>query len=453
MAGADTARRFVTALTTLQGAQTLPGPSWLQQARADGIARFGAGGLPTPRREAWKYTSLAPLLGTTFSAPQAPSADRPLARDLRGLVQAYHPATDDPTVLTFVNGHHQADHSHIGRLPDKVVVGALRSAAVTHAAALRPHLGAIATFGDDSHAFVALNTGFLDDGAVVLVPDGVVVPYPINVLHVTTRPTTPTAIHPRTLVVLGRGSQARVVERFASLGQGAYLCNAVTEADVGPGAVLQHTKLQNDSERAYHLSTLAIRQRRDSSVTCHLTSIGAALARNETTVMLNEPGASVRLDGLYLARGTQHVDNQLSVEHVAGSCTSDQLYKGVLDGKASAVFNGRVHVRKDAQRTDAHQANRNLLLSTQASINTKPQLEIFANDVKCSHGATIGQLDIDALFYLRARGVPLEEARAILTLAFASDVLERETDGHYRTFAELLLTTWLAQATAPGVLA
>jgi Fe-S cluster assembly protein SufD len=262
------------------------------------------------------------------------------------------------------------------------------------------------------------------DGAVIHVPDGVKSDLPIHLVFVTDSTAATSAAHPRNLIVLGPNASATVIESYVSLGDAVYFTNAVTEAEVGAGATLTHYKLQTESARAYHVGTIQARQERDSHFISFSLATGSALSRTNITTLLDGPGCGATLNGLYMVDGTQHVDHQTSIEHAKPNCFSREIYKGVLDGASHGVFNGKVYVRPEAQQTDGKQSNNNLLLSDKARVDTKPQLEIFADDVKCTHGATVGRIDEQALFYMKSRGMNAGLARRLLTYAFAAEVLE-----------------------------
>ncbi|MFL5119603.1 MAG: Fe-S cluster assembly protein SufD, partial [Microvirga sp.] len=326
--------------------------------------------------------------------------------------------------LVFVNGRLSTRLSTLSGLPDGVVVAGLAEALQAAPQALEPWLAQFARF--DDQPFVALNTAFLTDGAVIRVPRGVAVERPIHVLYFTTSEASnehPLAIFPRNLFVAGENSQVTIVETYA--GEGPYFTCPVTELVAGPGSVVDHYKLQMESREAFHIATFQVQGERSCAPSSHSISIGGALVRNDVNAVLDGEGIDCILNGLYLGEGRQVIDNHMRVEHAKPHCASHELYKGVLDGKSRAVFNGLIHVHKGAQKTDAKQSNRNLLLSRDAVANSNPQLEIYADDVKCTHGSTVGQLDDDAVFYLRSRGIGQEAARSLLTYAFASDIVER----------------------------
>jgi len=400
----------------------------LADLRREAIERFAAFGFPGTKNEQWRFTNLAPIERTRFRSSSAP---RPVMDvfDLAGL-----PFADlgIPHRLVFVNGRISRDLSTLGELPRGVRVlsledalkdGALGSQAA--ASLLDQHLGRYASFEKPEQALVALNTAFIEDGAFIHVPAGTVLDAPVHLLFVSTGEGEPLASHPRNLIVIDSEAQARVVEGYVTVGGGAHFTNPVTELVAGEAAVVEHYKIVHESGAAFHLGTLQAEQKRASSLVTHCVTLGGSLVRNDVTVVMDGEGAECTLNGLYVTAGTQHVDNHTVLDHARAHCSSREYYKGVLDGKSSAVFNGGIVVRAGAQKTDAIQSNKNLLLSEEAIINTKPQLEIWADDVRCTHGATIGQLDAEAVFYLQTRGIDRQEARRLLTYAFANDVIGR----------------------------
>jgi Fe-S cluster assembly protein SufD len=390
----------------------------LQRLRKSAIANFGEIGFPTERNEDWKFTSVAPIVRTPFLLP--PPEDAETANTLRtNLIHEGPGATlfSADTNRPFLLRGSQP-------LPEGVLVMSLAEALVEHPELVEPHLGQHADF--KSHPFVALNTAFWRDGAFVYVPPGKVVEAPIQLSQVVAafNKDAPYLWYRRALIVLGRGSQATVVESYSGPGV-TYATNAVSEIVLGEGAVLDHYKVQEEPTTAFHLACTQVVQARSSNFSTHYIGFGGSLVRNEVRVLFTGEGAEATVNGLYQASGTQHADNSTVIDHAKPHCASHELYKGILDGKARGVFNGRIFVRQDAQKTDAKQTNQTLLLSDDATINTKPQLEIYADDVKCTHGATVGQLSEEQTFYLRSRGLGLEEARALLTFAFANDVINR----------------------------
>jgi len=407
-------------LTALEERST-SGPAWLEELRSRGAARFAALGFPTVRNEEWRFTNVSPIAGAELSpAPAAVAVDESQL--------ASFPYADAAVRLVFVNGRFSSSLSRTSGLPKGVTVGSL-------AAAFESDPAVEKLFGRevdlDSRAFAALNTAFAADGAYVSVPDGVVLEQPIHVMFVSLAPAgapslaAGTMSHPRTLIVLGTNSQARLVESYVGLPGQVYLSNAVTEVVVGEHAVLDHYKVQEERLDAFHVASMHIRTARSANVSSHSFTLGAKLTRNDAIATLAGVGSECTLNGLYLGDGDRLIDNHTTIDHAEAHCPSHEIYKGILGGRARAVFNGKIIVRQDAQKTDAKQTNRALLLTDDATINTKPQLEIFADDVKCTHGAAIGQLDEDALFYLRARGLTFQEARDMLIHAFAGDILDR----------------------------
>ena len=420
------------------GRQGRDEPRWLAETRRAAFERFAALGFPASRLEDWRFTNVAPIAEATFTAPtngtRSFSARTALARAV-----AIEPS---PHHLIFVNGRYAPELSRLDRLPAGAMVGSLAAALRANAAMLEPLLARQAPYQDQ--AFVALNTAFVDDGVLVHLPDGAVVDQPILVVFVSLPEGGPSVAHPRVLIVAGARSRAAVVESYiAADGAAGYFTNAVTEVVLGADATLEHCKLQWESREAFHVATLAARQARGSRLACHSVSVGGALVRNDAIARLDGEGADCLLNGLYLAAGAQHVDNHTVIDHIGTHSTSLETYKGVLGGTAHGVFSGRIVVRPDAQQVVARQTNKNLLLSEDAVVNTTPQLEINANDVKCYHGATVGMLDDDALFYLRSRGLDREAARAMLVQGFMSDVVAGIGIAPVRARLEAAVAGWL----------
>lgn len=417
------------------------GPEFVREARKEALRQFEAAGFPTTRLEAWKHTSVRPITLQHF---------RPLPGPARAVAEAeiapYRIAGSHE--LVFVDGHFVSGLSLVGDLPRGLVLQSLAAALARPSETLEHHLGRHA---DNDDPFVALNTAFLQDGGVVVAAPGTEVGQPIHLLHLSTEPHAPAASHVRHLVVAGAQASLTVVQSFVGLPSGdPSLTTAVTELVAGPGAQVSHVRLQRENPHGYHVGHLAIRQDRDAGVRDFLFSVGAALSRNEAHAILGAPGAELHLDGLFLGTGTQHVDCPTHIDHAVPHTTSHQVYKGVLDGAARGVFLGNVKVRADAQKTSADQTNRNLLLSPRALVDTTPQLEIHADDVKCSHGSTIGQLSQQALFFLRSRGIPEEHARLMLTQAFAAEVLEKAPP-RLRALLDGLLAQWFACRRVQGM--
>jgi Fe-S cluster assembly protein SufD len=392
-------------------------PRWLQDLRDRAAARFTALGFPTVRDEEWRFTNVAPIASAEFKLPNGDSA-RATEEEL-----AEYLYSEAAHRIVIVNGTFAPELSRAYGLPAGVRAGSLAAAVTEQPDIVQRYFGQLADFG--TKAFTALNTALASDGAFVYIPDGVVLEKPLHLLFVTTNGGAPVITSARALIVAGDRTQARIVETFAGPRGAVYFTNAVTELVAGENAVVDHYKVQEESFEAFHVAAMHVHAARSANFSSHSFSLGGKLARNDVNALLDGDGAECTLNGLYLADGERLVDNHTMIDHAKPHCPSHEVYKGILGGKARAVFNGKIVVRQDAQKTDAKQTNRALLLSDNASINTKPQLEIFADDVKCTHGAAIGQLDDDAIFYLRARGLTFFEARDMLIHAFAGQILDR----------------------------
>jgi Fe-S cluster assembly protein SufD len=427
-----------------------PAPAWLAERRRAGIARARTAGFPTQKDEDWKFTSVAAIAGANLwpvdgredgesGRPVVPSSrlsdvrEADLSDHLFG-----HPEWPR---LVLVNGRVAPALSRLDGLPAGVRLLSLSRALAEEPALVEPLFGSVCAA--EENAFTAMNAAYATDGLVLVVPKGVELAAPVHLLHVTDASARDGMIHVRNLVVAERQAKVTLVESFVSLADVPVFTNAVTEVRLGDGARVAHVKIQRQGERAFHVDTTQAEQGRDSSYDSFSFAIGGRLARTNVYTRLAGAGAHVTLDGLYILHGEQHVDHQTRVEHIAPNCTSWEVYKGILDGKSHGVFNGKVFVRPEAQKTDGKQTNNNLVLSDQAKVDTKPQLEIFADDVKCTHGATVGRLDPAAVFYLRSRGLPAAEARRMLTWGFASDVLDNVASlpvrEHLRTLARARL--------------
>jgi len=365
----------------------------IESIREEARRRFSELGFPTTHDEDWRFTSVAPIARTTF---ERSGADLSPASAL------------------------QAPGLQISKLSEAPVTQYL------------------ARYADyQNSAFVALNTANFEDGLFIHIAKGAVIEEPIEVVIRSSANGHPTVSHPRILIVAEPGSQAAIIETYKG-NSGTYFTNPVTELIAGDNAAIDHYKLQTESDRAFHVSTLAVQLGRDANFRNHSISLGGALVRNDVNAVLSK-GSECTLNGLYLAGGEQHIDNHTSIDHAQPHAASHELYKGILEGRSSAVFNGKILVRKDAQKTDAKQTNKNLVLSEEAVINTKPELQIHADDVRCTHGATIGQLDPEGLFYLQSRGIGLADARNLLIYAFARDIVDRVKVASLRDRLEKLL--------------
>ena len=391
------------------------GPTWLRNLRQKGFDNFSRLGFPTARRgnEAWKYTNVAPVARAEFSTPSASEAP-----DSGTLRQAL-PWQDDWNTLVFVNGRFSPELSSIHDARS-VTVASQPGLVESDGAVARQHLGSLASVEDDG--FTALNTAFIGDGAVVHVPDGDRVERPVHLAFVSTEEGRFIA-HPRVLVVAGAESEATVIESYVSLGDNAYFNNAVAEIVVGEGARIEHYRLMDESDESYHVGVARIHQKDGSAFSSRAFYKGVGLGRHDFYVHIGE-GCETDLSGLYITSGNQHMDNFINIDHASPHSTSRLYYKGILSGRSRAVFGGTVFVREGADKTDSLQSDKNLLLSPDAEVDSKPALFIWADDVKCGHGATAGNVDEDTVFYMRSRGVDLETASRLLIYGFASEVID-----------------------------
>ncbi|HUR39388.1 MAG TPA: Fe-S cluster assembly protein SufD [Planctomycetota bacterium] len=389
-----------------RAAKALPG---LPELRRKAIEKFAERGFPTGREEAWRFTDVTPIAEVPFKPAIGTANPNQFAGLANGALKALQ--------ITFVDGRFAPSFSSLD-LPPGVGVTSVGEILKTAPGVLAP----LVSVSDDP--FAALNAAFFRDGVAIRIADGVAIDRPIHVLFLSSLHGEPYVMHPRTVISLGEGARATVVKSYLGPSGGAYFMNAVTTVLLGAGSALDLTKVQRESQQAFHIERVDVRADRGSNFTHHSISLGARIARNDFNVDLEGEGSECSLFGLYEVAGAQHVDHHTSITHSQPHCTSRELYKGVLDGRSRAVFDGRILVKPGAQKTSAFQTNKNLLLSKEALVHTKPQLEIFANDVKCKHGATIGQLDADVLFYLRSRGIGLSEARRLLIHAFASEIVD-----------------------------
>ncbi len=393
-------------------------PAWLNDIRDKAITRFSEMGFPGNKDEQWRFTRIRPLLGHDFDLAETRQLDTAAARRVDEL------CIDETKCLrlTFVNGRFSESLSNLDGLPDGVRVNSLHRALETDAEPVHRYISKFAS--TDYNPFVALNTAHLYDGAFVHIPKNVRLEKPIHLLYITHCNGGAIVSHPRNLIIAEEHSRASIVESYVGVQSDTYLTNPVTEIIAKKRAEIDHCKLQRESGRAYHMATLQIHTGRDSRFRTDFLSFGGALVRNDVNVVLADEGIDCTVNGLYLGEGKQHIDNHTLIEHAKPHCASHELYKGILNDKARAVFDGKIHVHQDAQKTDAKQSNRCILLSDDAQVNTNPQLEIYADDVKCTHGAAVGQLDEEAVFYLRSRGIDKDSARRMLIFAFANEVIE-----------------------------
>ena len=409
-------------------------PRWVSQARESAITQFARLGFPTSRIEQWRFTSVAPIAERTFALA---------ANGTAGAGAAHTGPLSAPIAhAVCVNGRFAPEVSKLHALPKGVQILSLEAAITSHAAVVEPHLAKLSLI--QTNAFTSLNTAFLRDGIVVVIPAKVVIEQPIEITFASVSEGNGSVSHPRLLIVAGEASQATVLERY--VGTGAAFTNAVGEVWLGPNAIVDHYKLQEEPVEAFHIASMFLHAARGGTFSSHSLTFGGGLVRNDVIATLDGEGIDCTLNGLYVARGKQLIDNHTTIDHAMPHCGSHEVYKGILADTSRAVFNGKIIVRPDAQKTDAKQTNKALLLSDDANINSKPELEIFANDVKCTHGAAIGQLDDAAMFYLRSRGLGVAESRAMLVRAFAGDILNRVKVEPVREYLDEMLTARLPHA-------
>lgn len=422
---------------------------WLRKLREDAFARFCDVGFPTPHDEDWRFTNVSAIARTPFQLAQTIAVS---SQDL----ETYRNQTAT-CQLVFVNGRLVPELSSVGKLSAGLQMYGLANEINDNPRAIEAHLGRYLDIQRD--AFCALNTAFAEDGAYVHICKDTIVEDPIYLLFISTASEVPLITHPRNLIVAEKESQATIIEDYVSVGESIAFCNTITELVVGDNAVISHYMIEREHQQASNVSTLRIQQERSANVASHSVLLGGGLVRNNVHPVLAGEGGECLINGLFIGNDHQHLDNYMLVEHASPHCGSRQFYNGILDDHAHGVFHGRIIVHKDAQKTDAKQTNRNLLLSDDAQIDTKPQLEIHADDVKCTHGATIGQIEETALFYLRSRGIDELSARKFLLFAFASECLDRMKPGPAREHVEGLIQRHLqrvansAKSPAPGTMA
>jgi Fe-S cluster assembly protein SufD len=413
-------------------------PGWLLPLREAGLARFAELGFPTLQQEDWRFTNLASLAKLPFKPIMAPAPDG-VAKEALAKV----PFTSlGGHRLVFIDGHFAPQLSNLLPTPKGTLLGSLAEALAVEAPGLEQHLGQSAKATDSP--FAALNSAFFQDGAFIHVPTGTALE-PVHIVHVATRAEPGASSHPRHLVVVEKEGRLTLLETYISLVDAPYVTNAVTECVIGEGAVVEHCKYQDESPQAFHLAALQLRLGRQCDWISHSIALGARLSRQNIRATLAGEGIECVLNGLYLTRGDQLADHHMVVEHAQPYCNSHEYFNGILDDRSRSVFHGRILVRPEAQKTDAKQTNKNLLLSDDATVDTKPQLEIYADDVKCTHGATVGQLDEDSIFYLRARGIGRATARRILIHAFAGEIIGRIRCAPAREELDKLIWTRLEQ--------
>jgi len=413
-------------------------PDWLMKKQRAALASVKASGLPTLRNEEWRYTDIRPILRRQYEYVRT---DRDSID--QDTFNQYRFDDLDCYELVFVNGCFSSDLSNITDLPEGVLIKSLDAALDENPNLLQKTLS---TFDNDGCSFAALNTVFIRQGTLIHIPRNQVLDKPIHIFYLNGNLQTPVAMHPRNLIIAGENSKASIIESYIGIDESGYFNNIVTEVAMEAGANIVHYKIQQESIASHHIGTLFINQARDSHFTSHNIALGSALARTDIHAQLNAPGAEINLNGLYVVNGKQHIDNHTRVDHRSPNTCSDENYRGILNDHGRGVFNGKVVVHKDAQKIEAHQSNANLLLSDNAEIDTKPELEIYADDVKCSHGTTVGQLDQDMLFYLRSRAIDEDTAKSLLTFAFAEEVINRLELAPVKQKLEQLVTGRLPEA-------
>ena len=396
-------------------------PSWVRRQREEGMDRFQERGFPTVAEEEWRFTNVAPIARTVFRRPAPGEGSGVRGADVAAF--GFEGAFEGHQIV-FVDGRHAPGLSSITPAGG-LQISSLADVLSREPERLQPHLGRVVSGG--ASAFADLNAAFFEDGAFVFIPPGLAVDEPIHLVFISSRGAgpAPTISHPRTVVIAGRGSQAQIVESYAGVPGAAYFANAVTEIALEDDAGLEHYKVQRESDAAFHVGFMGVVQGRATRFKSHSFALGGRLARSDVRQLFAAEGGECELNGVFAVAGEQHTDTHTVIDHAHPHCTSREFYKGILDGKSRGVFVGRILVREGASKTDAHQTNKNLLLSREALVDSVPQLEILASDVKCKHGSTTGQLDPAALFYLRSRGIPEAAARSLLVCAFASDVVGR----------------------------
>ncbi len=405
----------------------------LRNLRNDAMRIFEELGVPTKKDEEWRFTDLQPLFDKPFRLILPQGVSFP---DKRELCSFLYQNFNGPQFV-FVDGVFSAE---LSTAIDRETFGIVLTSLSGH---IREDVRALHELGEEktirANAFAALNTAFATDGMVIRVPDNVVIEAPVNILYISSRNARGTAHSVRNMIKIGKHAQARIIETYLSLAETDHFTNTMTTIDIAAGGRLIHNKIQNESVQAFHIGNLFVRQNQNSRFVSNNIAFGGKLVRNNITVTLQGQGADTHLYGLYLGNRQQHIDNNTLIDHAVSECTSNELYQGILSDKATAVFSGKILVRPDAQKTDAVQNNRCLLLSDDARINTKPQLEIYADDVKCTHGATVGQLDEEAIFYLRSRGISQQRAKNLMIYAFAEHIIEQMKVASVREFVDAIL--------------
>ncbi len=439
----STPHSLVENFNLMKGLLATYGPDELQVLREKAFRNFTEFGIPTTKDEEFKYLSLRALEDGRFAPAYGATIDRfELEQSVLGPIDAIN--------VVFINGEYAPELSSAHALPKGVFIGSLKDGFTVYEEVILEHLGKIANLtgklgSTNDERFVYLNTAYLTDGAFVYLPKGVSLEQPIHLIYLSKADHGPLVSYPRTLIVLGENSDAKLLESYLGM-DGVYFTNAVTEVVMGESAILEHTKFQQEKLESVHIAATSIHQSEDSIYTNNNINFGGHIARNDVNVWLDGEHTETWLNGASVGLGHQAIDNHTRIDHAKPNCNSFEVYKAILGDHALGVFNGKIFVYEDAQKTDAKQTNKAILLSPTATINTKPQLEIFADDVKCTHGATIGQLREDSMFYLQSRGIPKDEARGLLVYAFAAEVLEKVTIASAREVLENALFAKLKES-------
>ena len=392
--------------------------TYLHEIRKEALRELASLNFPTFRNEEWKYTDVSPIVNNNF----VPAVNTTPAKVDKKTIDQLLFKNFDYHLLVFINGIFSEELSDIKELPRGAFIGSLKRLYKERSQLVDQHLNKVSGI---ENAFNALNTAYASDGFATIIPDGVIVEKPVQILYLNSSETEQILSVPRNLIMVGKNSQLSVITNHRGTGSEKYFSNIVSEILVDENGILDFYKIQYENDEAYHIEKVQAIQKKSSVLNHYNINFGGAIVRNDINSVLDDENIETHFYGLYLAHGNQHVDNHTFADHAKPNCMSNELYKGILDDNARGVFNGKIIVRKDAQKTNAYQSNKTILLSKTAKIDTKPQLEIFADDVKCSHGATVGQLDEEAEFYIRSRGVPQELAKSMLIRAFANDVIEK----------------------------
>jgi len=408
---------YVSNFKTFEGKLNGQSKTTMHEQRKQALNKLNEINFPTTRNEEWKYTDVAPILKQNFT----PAVNTILPVVDKKEISKYLFKDFEYHLIVFVNGIYSEELSDIGNLPKNVVVGSFNSIYKNNSELIGKYFNTIVK---DENAFNALNAAYAYDGYTVIIPDGVIVEKPIQVLFLNLSGSVPVLSMPRNLVAAGKNSQVKIINSYFGIGENVYFNNSVTEVFADDYAIVEIYKIQNESDSAYHIEKVEANQNKNSLFNHFNLTFGGAIVRNDINSVLDGENIETHYYGLYLGNNNQHIDNHTFVDHAKPNCMSNELYKGILDDNSHGVFNGKIIVRPDAQKTNAYQQNKTVLLTKTAKIDTKPQLEIFADDVKCSHGATVGHLDEVSEFYIRSRGVPQELAKSMLIRAFANDVIE-----------------------------